>query len=324
MAEISRGRELSARHRQTLHELNRRYQEAWNRAERLQDELDHIKKSRAYRLFAWWRSLADHWRRSPCSSPALPFTSEILQDYRGPATGSVSILIPFKDRLDLLRNCLRGLRRGTYPYRDVVLIDNGSTCPITLGYLERFQVRSRFKVVPCPGAFNFSRLCNRGARHADGDFLLFLNNDVEVLTPDWLEQFLYLANCPDIGIVGATLLYPDGTLQHAGIFSSEDGRWSHVYRGCPQDYRGDHGELAHARSVSAVTGACLMIRRSLFIEMNGFDERYAVTFNDVDLCRRVRERGLKVVISPHARLWHFESVSRGLSREAVRLTEDGD
>jgi GT2 family glycosyltransferase len=317
MPEITSARKLSNGYRHTLHELNQRYHEAWNRAERLQDELDNIKKSRAYRLFAWWRGLANYWRPSPRSSPASRFTSESLQNHRGPAAGSVSILIPFKDRLDLLRNCLRSLRRGTYPHREVVLLDNGSTCPRTLHYFQRLQARSHFRVIPCPGDFNFSRICNRGVRHAKGDFLLFLNNDVEVLTPDWLEQLLYLANCPDIGIVGATLLYPDGTLQHAGIFPSENGSWGHIYRGSPQDYPGEHGELTHARSVPAVTGACLLIRRSLFVEMNGFDERYALTFNDVDLCRRARERGLKVAITPHARLWHFESISRGFSREAI-------
>jgi GT2 family glycosyltransferase len=221
----------------------------------------------------------------------------------------------------LLRNCLRGLQRGSYERREIVLIDNGSTCARTLRYLDQVRAQPKFKVVPCPGPFNFSRLCNLGARQADGDFLLFLNNDVEVLTPDWLEQLLRLGNCPKVGVVGATLLYPDGTLQHAGIFPSGGGRFCHVYRGHPHDDPGDNGELGQARTVPAVTGACLMIRRSLFMEMGGFDETLGLTHNDVDLCRRVRERGLKVAVSPHARLWHLESLSRGFSRtnEPIRV-----
>jgi GT2 family glycosyltransferase len=304
------------------HELNQRYKQQWDRAERLQDELDAIKKSRAYRLLCWWRGIARLWRKAsrpaPDSGPLSAFPMENLEHCQGPGVGSVSILIPFKDRVELLRNCLRSLRRGSYPSVEILLLDNGSTCPRTLRYLERGRNLSAFQVIPCPGPFNFSRVCNVGARQASGDFLLFLNNDTEVLTPDWLEHLLRLGNRPDIGIVGATLLYPDGTLQHAGILPREGGQWSHVYRGLPQDYPGERGELLHARTVPAVTGACLMIRRTLFMEMGGFDERYDLTFNDVDLCSRIRGRGLKVAISPQARLWHFESMSRGFSRESLR------
>ena len=120
---------------------------------------------------------------------------------------------------------------------------------------------------------------------------------MDVLAPDWLEQLLRLANAPAIGIVGATLLYPDGTLQHAGIVPAGGGRWTHVYRGFPQDYPGEHEELGHARAVPAVTAACLMIRRQLFGELGGFDERLGLVYNDVDLCCRVRRRGTRSVRS---------------------------
>ena len=305
--------------REALHTLNRRYQEAWDRAERLQDELDHIKKSRVYRLLSWWRRLARRWRGFPGSQretlapPSFP--SENLEATQVPVKGTVSILIPFKDHLDLLRNCLRSLRRGSYQSKEIILLDNGSTCPRMLKYLKRVRGLAGPKVIACPGPFNFSRICNLGARHAGGDFLLFLNNDMEVLDADWLEQLLRLGCRADVGIVGATLLYPDRTLQHAGIFPQGDGGWSHAYRGLPHDHSGDRGELRQARTVPAVTGACLLIGRDLFSALGGFDEKYGLTFNDVDLCCRVRERGLKVAISPCARLWHFESMSRGFSRD---------
>jgi GT2 family glycosyltransferase len=310
----ARRRSRAATYRQTLHELNQRYREAWDRAERLQDELAAIKKSRVYRWLCWWRNRASLWRGSRCRQQNfLPFTSENLDGQLVPPTGTVSIVIPFKDRVHLLRTCLRGLRRGHYR-PEILLLDNGSTCRHTLGFLRRGQALGRFKVVACPGPFNFARICNHGARQATGDFLLFLNNDVAVLDPDWLEQLLRLGNCPGVGAVGATLLYPDRTLQHAGIYPTSDGQWSHVYRGQPARYPGDHGELMFARTVPAVTGACFLIRRDLFKAISGFDERYPLTHNDVDLCRRLRERGLKIAVSPRARLWHFESLSRGFSK----------
>src|SRR5205823_12952163 len=126
---------------------------------------------------------------------------------------------PFKDRVVLLRNCLRGLRYGTHYQRfEIILVDNGSTCPRTRRYVARCAGSKRLRLLSCPGAFNFSKLCNRGAAQARGDYLLFLNNDVEVIHTDWLERLLEPAGHPGIGIVGATLFYPNDTLQHAGIF----------------------------------------------------------------------------------------------------------
>lgn len=305
----------------TIHDLNRRYREQWDRAERLQDELDNIKSSRAFKLLSWWRRLTKSWRRvQRCETPRKQeFAAEFIDDCRVDATGRVSILIPFRNRLDLLKNCLASLHRTAYRAREVLLLDNDSTEPSVADFLEHVTADATVKVLPCPGPFNFARICNRGAAAADGDFLLFLNNDIEVIAADWLDHLLQLANAPGVGIVGATLLFPDGALQHAGIFPTPSGDWTHAYRGPPGSYVGANGELLHARTVPAVTGACLLIRRDLFLEMGGFDERYAVTLNDVDLCLRVRARGLKVAISPHARLYHFESLSRGFSR-MPRLT----
>ncbi len=273
----------------------------------MQDELDHVKKSRAYRLLTLWRRWSGFWRASPKpdSVRLLPFASENLEEFQVSPSGTVSILVPFKDRVDLLKNCLRGLRGTSYRGHEILLLDNASTCPHTKRYLARGQALNRFKVISCPEPFNFARICNQGARHAIGEFLLFLNNDVEVSSPDWLDHLLRLGGAPTVGVVGATLLYPNGTLQHAGIFPQKGGQWSHAHRGTPQNYSGEHGELRYARTVPAVTAACLLIRHSLFQELGGFDETYDLTMNDVDLCLRVRRRGLKVAISPHARLYHY-------------------
>jgi GT2 family glycosyltransferase len=299
-----------------IHELNRRYRQEWDRAERLRDELADIQGSRAWRLLALLRRFR-RWLFAPDSSPPAreSFPGAALPDRLGQPQGQVSIVIPFKDRVELLRGCLRSLRPTTYRRFEVILVDNGSTEPRTRQYLQRLAGRRRVRVVDCPGPFNFSRLCNEGAREATGDHLLFLNNDTEVRSPDWLEQLLVIERYPEVGVAGGTLLYPDRTIQHAGMFPRGDGTWTHAYRGRPEDYGGEHGELWRVRIVPAVTGACLLIRRPLFEEVGGFDERLPVAFGDVDLCGRVRGKGLRVMVTPHARLLHFESLSRGYSRD---------
>ncbi len=299
-----------------IHWLNQRYKQEWDRAERLQAELTALRSSGAWRLVCWLRRLKDLLRRPrPARPPARAAAPRRLEFASRTARGRVSILIPFRNRAALLRNVLRGLAATSYRRFEVVLIDNGSDCPRTRRYVQRLRQRRRIRVVACPGPFNFASLCNAGAAEARGDFLLFLNNDIQVLDPTWLAELLVVAGQPAVGVAGATLVYPDGTLQHAGIFPQQDRSWVHVYRGQPGDYPGAWGELRHVREVPAVTGACLMIRRALFGDLGGFDERLPVTGNDVDLCRRVRRRGLAVAITPHARLCHFESLSRGYSLE---------
>ena len=217
-----------------------------------------------------------------------------------PISGQVSIVIPFRDRVEMLHNCLSSLRHSSYRHGEVVLVDNGSREPVTQRYLDRLAGRRRVTILAEPGEFNFARLCNRGAERAHGEWLLFLNNDVEVISPDWLEQLLLVADQPNVGVVGATLLYPSGKLQHAGMFPLSDGRWEHAYRGFPESHPGEDRELLRVRSVLAVTGACLLMCRRLFRDLSGFDERFPVLHNDTDLCRRVREKGLLVAVTPHA------------------------
>jgi GT2 family glycosyltransferase len=300
-------------YRELIHLLNRRYHAEWERAERLQIELARARRWGLWPAFALLRRLKRRLRPAAADLTAgvLPFPGQTVAEVAGRPEGRVSIIIPFKDRPELLRNCLGSLRLSTYRRFEVVLVNNGSTEPRTQRYLWRLEGRRGVRLVDCPGPFNFARLCNEGARRATGDHLLFLNNDTEVLTPDWLERLLLIERHPEVGAVGATLLYPDRTIQHAGIFPHRDGRWVHVYRGQPDDCAGARGELRHVRAVPAVTAACLLMRREQFTALGGFDERLPVTFGDVDLCRRVREEGRLVVVTPHARLLHFESLTRG-------------
>jgi GT2 family glycosyltransferase len=305
--------------RELIHHLNQCYRREWARAEQLRGELERLRGWTLWPLVAWARRLK-RWLRPPVADP--PFLMRAAR-YEGPAgtkapdSARVSIVIPFKDRLELLRNCLRSLRVSTWRNFEVVLVNNGSVERRTQRYLWRLETGRKVQLVDCPGPFNFSRLCNEGARRASGDHLLFLNNDTEVLTPDWLERLLEVAADPRVGVVGATLLYPDRTIQHAGIFPRADGHWIHACRGEPEDCEGDGGELRHARCVPAATAACFLLRREQFLALGGFDERLPVTFSDVDLCRRARERGLLVVVTPHARLWHFEGLTRGYAVDSA-------
>jgi GT2 family glycosyltransferase len=218
----------------------------------------------------------------------------------------------------LLRNCLRSLNSSTYRRYEIILVDNGSTLPRTRRLLDRYAAKIAVQVIADPRAFNFARLCNLGASRALGDNLLFLNNDTEVLDRDWLEQLMCIANDPKVGVAGATLLYPDRTIQHAGLFQRSDGMWVHPHRG---ETDGANSALRTARSVPAVTAACLMMRRELFQSIGGFDVRFPVMYNDVDLCARVRQRGLQTVVTPRARLFHYESLSRGYMLDEANRPE---
>ena len=296
-----------------LHLLNQRYHAEFVRAELLQNDLTGLRGSKLARAAEWLRTRLRRVLPHPAVAPK--YLTAKAEPYRGAAVAvpgaRVSIVIPFRDRPELLRNCLRSLRKSTFRRYEIVLVDNGSEDPRTGRLLTRFGARDDVRIVSGPGPFNFARLCNAGAAAATGDHLLFLNNDTEVLTRDWLERLLALAADPAVGAVGATLLYPDRTIQHAGILPRSDGMWVHPYRGRPADDPGDGGELRTVRTVPAITAACMMVRRDLFDNVGGFDEQFPVTLNDVDLCRRIRARGRLVVVTPHARLFHYEGLSRG-------------
>ena len=237
-------------------------------------------------------------------------------DYTMAHPGRVSILIPTCDHIRDLETCVESIyARTTYPDFEILLIENNSKEEQTFRSYERMQKEhpDTLKVVTWTGkGFNYSALNNFGARYATGEYLLLLNNDTEVITPGWLEEMVMYAQQKRVGCVGAKLLYPDDTIQHAGVGFGIGGVAGHLHKYFPATSDGYMGRLNYVRDVYGDTAACLLIRKEIYDEVHGLDESYAVAFNDVDFCVRVREAGYTNVFTPFAQLYHYESKSRGM------------
>lgn len=234
---------------------------------------------------------------------------------RWPVSGAlVSIIIPTKNHRELLEPCLATLLAKTrYPNYEIILVDNQSTDADVLAYYDELaqDTRSRVRVVPFDEPFNYSRANNLGASHAKGDLLLFLNNDTEIVHEDWLDELVGWVERPEVGVVGAKLLRPDGTIQHAGMIMGLMGHGSHIFDG-GQDHQYTYfGSTDWVREYQAVTGACLMTTRAVFDAVGDFDEVYTIGFSDIEFCLRVSESGQRVIFTPFARLLHKEGGSRG-------------
>ncbi|MGD1705185.1 tetratricopeptide repeat protein [Dapis sp. BLCC M229] len=227
----------------------------------------------------------------------------------------VSIIIPTRNLGNILDRCLESIfTKTTYPNYEVIVIDNGSDEPETLSIIEEWKKKQPegFKSYELNIPFNFSKLNNFAVEKAEGDYLLFLNNDTEVKTADWLEAMVEQAQREKIGAVGALLLYPDNTIQHAGVVLGMRSVADHSHRGFSPTNAGYKGQIISINNYSAVTAACLMCRREVFEQIGGFDEELAVAFNDVDLCLKMRHKGYQNIYLPHAVLYHHESKSRGV------------
>jgi len=248
-----------------------------------------------------------HHRRSR-PEPVVPPKPAAHAFDSGPA---VTAIIPTRNRHELLRKCIEGLRRTRYNAIETIVIDNGSDETETLDYLTLLEADGTI-VLRMPGPFNYSALNNAAVKHARGNLLCFLNNDVEMTDPDWLSLLAQHAMRTDIGAVGARLLYPDGTLQHAGVFTGIGGGAGHAHRFQRADEPGYFERARLPQRVSAVTGACLVVARDKFLAVGGFDEeRFPVAFNDVDLCLKLNARGWQSFYEPRSTLIHHESKSRG-------------
>lgn len=225
----------------------------------------------------------------------------------------VSLLVPTRDRLEILKPCVEALLGKTdYPEFELLILDNGSTCEQTLAFLDAVSRDSRVRVLRWPEPFNFSAINNFGAREARGDLLALVNNDIEPLNPDWLTEMASQACRPEIGCVGAKLYYPNGTVQHAGVILGVGGVAGHAHKYLSRHEPGYFSRLHLVQNFSAVTAACLVVRRELFEAVGGLDEvNLAVAFNDVDLCLKIDEAGYRNLWTPYAELWHHESLSRG-------------
>ncbi|MGJ0508999.1 MAG: glycosyltransferase family 2 protein [Methylocystis sp.] len=247
----------------------------------------------------------------PTAPSPAPKAAESI--YSGPSP-LVSIIIPTRDRTDLLEPCLESVfARTHYGNYEVMLVDNGSRQSRTHAPIGRMQrEQTRFKLLRSPGRFNFSALCNAGADAAAGRYLLFLNNDTEIVTPDWIERLLFFATQAGIGAVGAKLLFPDRTVQHVGVVLGMGGVAGHFGAGLKETAPGWMGRNLYPHDVSAVTGACLMVERRKFEAAGRFDEEnLPVDLNDVDLCLRLSEKGWRCVCQSQAVLIHRQSASRG-------------
>ena len=237
-------------------------------------------------------------------------------DYTMAHPGRVSILIPTCDHIRDLETCVESIyARTTYPDFEILLIENNSKEEQTFRSYERMQKEhpDTLKVVTWTGkGFNYSALNNFGEQYATGEYLLLLNNDTEVITPNWLEEMVMYAQQKRVGCVGAKLLYPDDTIQHAGVGFGIGGVAGHLHKYFPATSDGYMGRLNYVQDVYGDTAACLLIRKEIYDEVHGLDESYAVAFNDVDFCVRVREAGYTNVFTPFAQLYHYESKSRGM------------
>lgn len=230
--------------------------------------------------------------------------------YQLTTTPLISIIIPTRDRRQLLERCVKSIQKKTdYSNYEIIILDNLSSEPDTLKYLKRINLKHR--VCPYSKPFNFAAMNNFGASHARGEYFLFLNNDTEVIDSGWLRAMLEHAQRAEVGAVGAKLLYPNGRIQHAGVVYGVGGVAGHAFKGCARKSSSYFGFSDLIRNCSAVTAACMMVPRRVFEELRGFDERFRVAFNDVDLCLRMRERGYLIVYTPLAQLYHYESATRG-------------
>ena len=272
--------------------------------------------SKQYAIDAGKKALMEHYARLGLAAE-VEFTGLFIvyrTKFLVKGNPLVSILIPNKDHTEDLDLCIRSiLEKSTWKNLEILVIENNSEKKETFGYYE--QLTSRYenvRVLTYQGEFNYSAINNFGAKEARGEYFLLLNNDTEVITPDWLERMLGYCQREDVAIVGAKLFYPDDTVQHAGVVIGMGGFAGHILTGYGKNYTGYMGRLKAAQDISAVTGACLLVKREVFETLKGLDESFAVALNDVDFCLRARALGKLVVFDPDAQLYHYESKSRGL------------
>jgi len=258
------------------------------------------------------RALRKHLAALGASDATVKLTSAGAGVYFSAKGAKVSIIIPTKDRFHFIHPCVSSLLHKTRHHNiEIIIIDTGSTAPEVLAYYEELAHEARVHLVHYQGDFNYSRANNLGVQYASGDVFLFLNNDTEVIDPEWLETMAGWAMRKEIGVVGAKLLRNDGSIQHAGVIVGLEGHASHIFDGMREGQFGVFGSTEWVRNYMAVTGACLMVRREIFEQIGAFDEEYELTFSDVEFCLRAMAAGYRNVWLPFVRLLHYEGGTRG-------------
>jgi len=232
----------------------------------------------------------------------------------------ISIIIPNKNNTTLLRDCISSiLEKSTYENYEIIIVENNSLEETLFAFYEELKLYPNVHVVYWKGmGFNYSEICNFGVQHSHGRHLVFMNNDVQIISPDWIEEMLMYSQRRDVGAVGAKLYYLNGSIQHAGMILGLGGVAGHVYHGAPHNTVGYMGKLQIVQNMSAVTAACMMVRRDVFDEAGHFAPEFPASFNDVDLCLKIRKAGYLVVWTPYAEAYHLESKSRGYNTTKER------
>lgn len=270
--------------------------------------------AKPYIIEAAHKALSEHLERQGLKGEVLDGAAPSLYKIKYEIEGEplISIIIPNKDHTDDLDLCLQSiLNKSSYKNYEIIIIENNSTEQQTFDYYEKIKQHEKVQVVYWEREFNYSAINNFGAKHAKGDYILLLNNDVEVLNEDWLEEMLMFAQRSDIGAVGAKLYYPDDTIQHAGVILGIGGVAGHSHKLYHRSQLGFMARASIIQNLSACTAACLMVPRKVYEEVGGLEEGFAVAFNDVDFCMKIRKAGYLIVYNPYTELYHYESKSRG-------------
>ncbi len=278
--------------------------------------------NKLYAFDAGKRALEAHFKRCKVDIAAIEYT-DVWGTYRTKynlkRTPLVSVIIPNKDHALDLKQAVESIKNGSYQNLEFIIIENNSAEPETFTYYEELKQNKNVKIINFKGEYNYSAINNYGAQNASGDILLLLNNDVEMIDGDSVKEMVAILEREQVGAVGAQLLFPDNKLQHAGVIIGFGGSAGHVfYRMRPEFSYGNRANCVE--NYSAVTAACLMVKKSTYEKVGGFDENFAVTFNDVDFCLKIRALGDLIVYTPHAKFYHYESKSRGIDKsDAKRL-----
>lgn len=270
--------------------------------------------AKPYAMDSAKRAIKDHLNVQGVEAEVVDglFPTSYRVKYKIRPNQKVSIIIPTRDNVHLLKQCVTSVIEKTdYEDYEIVIVDNQSQEKETIEYLDEIKERKQIRVLPYDKPFNFSAINNYAVKSTDADNLLFLNNDTEVISPGWLSAMLEFAQRENVGAVGAKLLYPDGTIQHAGVIVGIGGVGNHAHLGFPRTSHGYFGRVSVIQNMSSVTAACMMLRKKVFLEVTGFDESISHAFNDQDLCMKIRERGYLIIYTPFAELYHHESASRG-------------
>jgi len=276
-----------------------------------------------YAFEAGKKAIEDHLKRVGLEGEVTPGCIEGIYrvDYKVKGTPKVSIVIPNKDGKDILEVCINSvLEKTTYSNYEIVAVENNSETKEIFEYYKEIEKNDKIQVVKYPNkGFNYSAIINFGVKNSNGDYIIQLNNDTELITPNWLEIMLGFIQREDVGALGVKLYYPDETIQHSGIIVGVGGIAGNRFKSIPKDGHGYFAKESMIENLSAVTGACLMTSKSVYEEVGWMDENLAVAFNDVDFCLKIREKGYLVVYNPFVEFWHYESKSRGQENTPAKI-----